>query len=208
MNVSTKPTILIAFYSKTAAFCGFQKTQDFSAEKPILLSKIKILNVLRNLTNWVAYSNKIAALAVFKKLKIFFEESISFVPNKSQFSKVLRNLTNSVAFLLPLAIFQKNHNFFSKNTFISFIKANFRTFWEVLLFQLRPPKKSLTLAISTKSFFLSKNPYNLIKITRFWTFRKVLFFQSRFTASLLVSAIFWKKSIFFGKPTIFGHQKT
>ena len=63
------------------------------------------------------------------------------------------------------------------------------------------------LAISTKSIFLSKNPYNLIKITRFWTFREVLFFQSSFTASLLGSAIFWKRSFFFEKPTTFCIKK-
>ena len=102
--------------------------------------------------------------------------------------------------LLALAFFPKNHNFFSKNTFVLFIETSFWLFWEVLLFQLHPPIKSLFSTISTKSFF-SKNPYNLFNFYKFEKFWEVLFFQSRFTASLLVSAIFFKRNQFFFRKT-------
>ena len=136
-------------------------------------------------------------LATFKKNSRIFPETYLFLLIKKSklltFWEILLFQLHSTVNLLLLAIFQKNHSFFSKNTFFLFFKTNFWTFWEVLLFQLHPPTKFLTMAISTKSIFFSKNPFISFIITKFWTFWEVLLFQSYFTASLIRSVIYWKK---------------
>ena len=52
-------------------------------------------------------------LTVFKKTKIFFEKSISFL-NKNQISNVSRSLSIPVAYLLQLAVFKKSQIFLEK----------------------------------------------------------------------------------------------
>ena len=65
----------------------------------------------------------------------------------------------STAKLLPSAIFQKNHIFLPKNTYILFNKTKFWTFWEVLLFESHFTANLLPYANFRKNHgFFSKYP--------------------------------------------------
>ena len=114
---------------------------------------------------------------------------------------VLRDLTNSIAVrikLIAFSGFQKNSRFFLKNHFFS-RRNQFFNVLRSLTILIASYNKFLILAISTELIFFSKNPYILFLITKFWRFREVLLFQWLFTASLLLSAFFLKKSFFLQK---------
>ena len=128
-----------------------------------------IFNVLRNLTIWVTFYSKFAAVSGFhKNSRSFFENSFSFQG-----------------------------------------ETTFLTLWETLLFQLHPTTNFHFWRFIKKSIVFSKNPYTFFNKTKVWTFREVLFFQSPFTATSLISTIFQKNQcLFFNKPAIIFHQKT
>ena len=119
----------------------------------------------------------------------------------------MRILNNSVEFDSKFATFSD----FSKTSQFLFEKHICFISWNHFLNVLR----SLFVSVASYNkifglgdfykinFFFRKKPYILINVTKIWTFWEVLFFQSRFTASLLGSAIFWKKSTFFSKDPPF-----
>ena len=114
----------------------------------------------------------------------------------------MRSFTNSVAFDIKFAtlcdFLKKKHNFFSKNAFILYVKTIFERFENSYYFNCILQQIFISGDFYKIKFF-SKIPYIFFTITKVWRFREVLFFQSRFTTSLLCSAIFWKKSICFRK---------
>ena len=76
-----------------------KKPRIFSKTQSIFFSKEnQFLNVLRNLTQSVAFCIKSVAFSgLQKKLKVFFRKTNLFLSRKSHFFNVLRDLTNSVA---------------------------------------------------------------------------------------------------------------
>ena len=99
---------------------------------------------------------------------------------------------------LPLAVSKKTQEFFWKTIFFSRRNQFFKNM-RSLSISVASYNKFLSLVISTKSFFSRKSHIIFFIITKFWRFREVLLFQSLFTASLLHSAFFLKKSFFFQK---------
>ena len=169
------------------------------------------MNVLRILTFSAALYCNFATCSDLKKNKNFFEKPIYVFSKKPKFRTFwdifLIELQSASNWLL-LAVSKKTQDDFWTTIFFS--RRN------QVLNVLRSPtisvasyNKFLSLAISKKSFFFSKNPYILFFITKFWRFREVLLFQSHFTASLLHSAIFLKKSNFSSQKThhIFPSEK-
>ena len=104
----------------------------------------------------------------------------------------------SASIWLPLAVSKKTQDFFWKINFFS-RRNQFFNVMRSLNISVASYNKFLSLAISTKSFFSRKSHIIFFIITKFWRFREVLLFQSLFTASLLHSAFFLKKSIFLQK---------
>ena len=174
LNVLRNVTNSVAFYCKLATFINFLKNGIFFVEKthPFFWRKTpKFWTFWEFLRFQWPCSATLLLLAVFwKKVTSISKNPSIFLIKKSKFLKfweVLIIQLHLTVNLLPLTTFQKNHNFFSKNTFVWVIKTNFWTLWEVLLFQLHPPKKIFNFGDFYKIIFFSKNPYNLFNITNF-----------------------------------------
>ena len=135
---------------------------------------------------------------------MFFKKNVIF--------KVLRNLTNSVAFYSKFAAvsgFHKNSRSFFENSFFFQGETTFLTLWEPLLIQLHPTTNFLSLAFYKNSIVLSKNPYTFLKkkqnlnVSRGPTF-SVAFYRKFATFSDFLK----KKQIFFSKnPPYFSIKK-
>ena len=170
---------------------------------------------MRTFNNSVAFYTFLLKLLFLFEKAVFFEKP-RFFNWKNQILNTLRKLNISVAFCMKkigcfLGIFHKNSSFFRKfeNSIFFSRRNHFFNVWETLLFQLHPTTNFYLWRFSKKSIVSSRNPYIFFYKTDFWSFWEVLFFQSNFTASLLSSAFFWKKSIFFfKKPALIFHQKT
>ena len=91
---------------------------NFSFEKTIyLLKKTQILNVLRILTNSVAFSSKFTTFSNFYEIHVFLQRTKLFweKPKVWKFWEILLFQSHSTAIFLGLYIFKNVKNFFEKN---------------------------------------------------------------------------------------------
>ena len=125
---------------------------------------------------------------------------------------VLRSFKNSVAFCDNFAIFSdfQNFMFFSGKThLIFFIKTNFWTFRELLIFLSHSLAKLLLLPFSKLFFFFEKSHHFLGKKWTFWEI--VIFAEKSHPTTILLSlsmlknwCFFWKTSSTFSIKNDFG----
>ena len=149
-------------------------------------------------------------LAIFEKLKIFFEKPIFFKREAKfrTFCDVLLIQLHSTVTLLPLAIFYENNIFFSKNTFILFNKTNFWTFREILLFQWPCSATMLLLAILKKSRIFPDNQ-SCFRNLFFCNVLRNITISVAFYSKFATFITFLKDRIFFEQthPSIYWRKK-
>ena len=178
-----------------------------------MFSKSQFLNVLKSITNSVAFYWKFATFINFLKNRIFFVKMTHpFLQKKHPIFERFENLFLQwpcSATLLLLAIFEKKVTSFSRNpSSFSIKKPKFSKFWEILLIQLQSTVNLLPLAI-----FQKKTQYTI-------SFRKTHLFQllkpffERFENSYYFSCIlqqnfqlrrFLLNQFFFEKPIYFNY---
>ena len=179
----------------------FKKLKIF-LEKPIFFSKVsQVSNVLRYLTNSVAFYSKFATFGIFvRKSQFLFEKHNNLYKYKNI------NITN----WLLLAVFKKTQFFFKKPIFFFQEEATFLTLWEILLIQLHPTTNFLSLAVFKKVNLFQKIHIFYIKKPKFEHFEKFIHsvaMYSKFTtfSTFSLKKVFVRKEpIYFLKPQIFG----
>ena len=171
----------------------FEKTICFLIKKPQFVTFREILLIQLHSTA------NLLPLAVFKNSKFFFEKPI-FFKREAKFRTFWDILL--IQFLLPLAIFEEKHNFFSKNTFLFFIKTNFWTFGEILLFQWPCSATMLLLAILKKSRIFPNNQ-SCFRNLFFCNVLRIITNSVAFYSEFATFITFLKNRVFSEKPIHF-----
>ena len=140
------------------------------------------MNVLRNLSNSVAFYSKFATFINFLKIRLILSKKpsnfLGKTPNFWTFWEFLQFQWPCIATFLILAILKKSKHFFEKpiNVF-SNKKLKFRTFWDIFLIQLQSASNCLLLAVSKKTQDRFWTTIFFDDETNFWTFWEILIIQ-------------------------------
>ena len=131
----------------------------FSREPHLFFKKKQFLNVLRNLTVWLAFNSEIDTFSHFKKIHTSSENLFIFSKKQKYFEQFERNANFSC---IPqqncyLQSFQSEF-IFLENPCTLLEQPNVWTFWEMLVFQLNSTANCYRQPIFTISSFLFKKP--------------------------------------------------
>ena len=173
MNVLLIFAISVAFYVKLATLSNFEKIHDYFG-KPhlfLFLKKKQILNILRNLTNSVAFYGKFDIFGDVKKIQVFCWKKPSIF---SQRDLKFEHFEKSVAFygiFATFIVFWINSRFFPRRTHPLFRKHQTLNVLLNLTISAAFYGKLATFSnLKNFTIFFQKAYLFTLKKPNFWTF--------------------------------------
>ena len=209
-TVLRNPTYSVAFYRNFATFSDFKNTLDIFwkneafCQKPIFWTFEELILIQSHSeANLLLFRFFIEITFFSKKPSIF----LSAKANYWTFWEVFIFQSHLTANLLLLAFFKKFKIFFEKPIFFPKNSPNFLTALRNLTCSVAFYSKFATFTVFSNKTLFSKTHIFSVKKNRFWRLWEIGFFQSHFTANLLVSEVFLKKNSF-PKTHLFFSRKT